>query len=228
MESPQIQQWDALLFDLDGTLIDSERLAADTLVSEIESLGLRWNSEDAAFITGRTWKSAFTLLYSKYAFPVNEAELSHRVLSRYRERLRSEVKEVPGAREAVQSLAKEFPLALVSGSHREEIFIALDALGIRGCFQVILGAEDYREGKPSPEGYLKAVNTLKVRADRCLVFEDSEAGIAAGIAAGFKVAAITSTNHFQMNTKNAHYFIDDLRGVGPDWVRSLSSSTTSG
>lgn len=206
---------------MDGTLVDTELSAASSIESIFSNWGYKISPDDAKVIVGRTWAMAFDFLFKKYPPPMSLADAEKVVLGSYRDHLKKGLIEVPGARKCVKNLAKDFPLALVSGSHRAEILFILESLGIKDCFKVILGAEDYANSKPAPDGYQKALMMLGANAKNTLVFEDSEAGIASGLAAGTQVCAITSTNHFSLNTKKAHYFISDLTGVDSAWVRAL-------
>jgi HAD superfamily hydrolase (TIGR01509 family) len=215
---PEIQ---AVLFDLDGTIVDTELAAARVIREMFESWGLVIDPKDAEFLTGRTWASAFDLMFSKYEIPVPRPEGEKTMLDRYAAELKRELPVVKGSVSAVRALSETFPLALVSGSHRREILFALSTLGILECFRFVLGAEDYPRSKPAPDGYLKAMGTLTVDARSTLIFEDSEPGIESALAAGAKVVAITGTNHFLQNTGRAHHHIADLSGVDAEWVRSL-------
>jgi HAD superfamily hydrolase (TIGR01509 family) len=211
----------AVIFDLDGTLIDTEPAAAKAITESFQGWGIQVDHDDAAYITGRTWETAFQFLFKKYEIPVPAQQASQEMISRYRELIEKQLFPVAGSAEAVRALAKDYPLALVSGSYRSEILWALGRLGVLEHFQVILGAEDYPRSKPAPDGYLKALDLLNMKAENTLVFEDSEAGITSAKSAGTFVAAITGTNHFRQNTAHAHVFLKDLIGVDPNWVRAL-------
>lgn len=215
-----------IFFDLDGTLIDTEMAASRAIHESFLEWGIQVKADDAHFITGRTWQKAFDYLFAKYLLPVSPVVAAERMLDRYRQELKENLIEVPGARECVKRLASAFPLALISGSHRSEILFALDKMGIRSHFQVILGAEDYPNSKPAPDGYLKALTMMGAKADSTLVFEDSEAGVASSLAAGIRTCVITSTNHFGVNTSGGHHFLEDLRPVDVAWVKALSKSST--
>lgn len=210
-----------IFFDLDGTLVDTEPLAARSIERCFKDWNVQLDSKDAHYVTGRTWDSALEFLFQKYTVPLTQKEASRAILSAYREILRKEIQAVPGAIEAVHSLSKEFPLALISGSHREEIFTALDALKITSFFKTILGAEDYPRSKPAPDGFQKALQILGAEPQKTLLFEDSTAGIASGLTAGLWVAALTSTNHFGQDQSKAHWRIEDLKPVNVQWVREL-------
>jgi len=185
-----------------------------------------WNltldASDGAYITGRTWDSAFQFLFKKYSLPIDASIAKEKVLEKYREILAQQLPIVPGSVPAVQALATRYSLGLVSGSCRKEIFWILSQLKIKEHFQIILGAEDYPKSKPQPDGYLKAIDFFKTPPSSCLVFEDSHAGIRSARTAGTWVVAVSSTNHFQQDLSAAHLCIPDLSCVNPEWIENLS------
>lgn len=213
-----------ILFDLDGTLVDTEPAAARAIVECFKNWGKKAEFSDAQFVTGRTWESAFEFLFAKYPVEVERKTAETTILETYRRTMRERIEIIPGAQGAVSRLAAEFRLGLVSGSHRREILFALDSLGIRQHFQIILGAEDYPKGKPAPDGYLKAMKHLGAKGSECLIFEDSEPGIASGLAAGAWVVAIGVANHFHQDTSLAHAHLQDLQGVNVDWIRAVEKT----
>jgi HAD superfamily hydrolase (TIGR01509 family) len=220
---------DTILFDLDGTLVDTELAAAKAIDLCFKQWNIQIDKSDAAFITGRTWERAAHFLAGKYPLPVPAAEACEIMIAAYRATLKTDVTIVPGGAEAVHSLAVAgHKLALVSGSRRADILWALDKLAIRERFEVVLGAEDYPNSKPAPDGYLKALSLLGNRdPKRTLVFEDSQPGIASALAAGAWVVAITGTNHFKQDTSRAHHHIPDLSGVTSEWVAQLGQRLAS-
>ena len=128
---------------------------------------------------------------------------------------------VPGAVACVRALAASMPVALVSGSSREEIEIILHGLGILGCFQFFLGAEDYPKSKPAPDGYQKAFRQLGVQGGESVIFEDSAAGIESAHAAGAFVVAVTGAAMPGQDLSKAHRAVPDLTGIDAEWVRKL-------
>jgi HAD superfamily hydrolase (TIGR01509 family) len=215
-----------ILFDLDGTLIDTEPSAAKAIAEGFASWGIQSDPADAHYLTGRTWQSAFDYYFKKYRVPIPHDQAADILLKRYRAELERELHVVPGSVDAVKALAPHFDLALVSGSYRSEILWALAKLGIKKHFKVIYGAEDYSRSKPAPDGYLKAMETLKADGPSTVVFEDSEPGIASGRSVGAWVVAITATNHFNHDTSFAHAKIPDLRGVDAKWIQELGRKLT--
>jgi HAD superfamily hydrolase (TIGR01509 family) len=217
-----------LFFDMDGTLVDTELAAAKAVENCFAAWNYKVTKKDADFVTGRTWKNALEFLFRKYPPPIDPGKATDFILDTYRAGIETNLIEVPGARACVTDLAKEFPLALISGSHRREILTILDRLGIRDAFKVVLGAEDYPQSKPAPDGYAKALSLLGADPRSTLIFEDSVAGIESGIAVGAQVCVVTSTNHFGHNTERGHYFVPDLTGVNRAWVKALKAPANSG
>lgn len=211
----------SIIFDLDGTLIDTEPSAAQAVEECFAHWKIELLQEDARFVTGRTWESAFDYIFSKYSLPLPRKKIENAVSKRYREILENHLVVVPGSVQAVKNLSQNYSLALVSGSTREEVLWALRKLEIENHFQIILGAEDYPRSKPQPDGFLKALQHLNCPPEKSLIFEDSTAGITAARTAGTWIAAITSTNHFQQDQSLAHFKIRDLREVDTSWVQAL-------
>ncbi len=208
----------AVIFDLDGTLVHTEHLATEVLLDTYAGWGVPITESDAATITGRTWELAQDLLMKRFKIPVSREEALNTLLAGYRSRLAQGIPAVPGGADAVRALHGHFPLALVSGSHRSEIALALQSLGIEDRFDFYLGAEDYPRSKPEPDGFEAAMKRLGLKPKEVLVFEDSTAGIASARSAGCWTVAITATNTIGLDQSAAHERIVDLRGVNPEWI----------
>jgi HAD superfamily hydrolase (TIGR01509 family) len=217
------RDWGCILFDLDGTLIDTEPSAAKAVEESFSSWGFNLDPTDAAQVAGRTWQVAFDFLFGKYPPQIPRGEAERLILEKYRSEIENHLIIIPGAVTAVLDLSKSYRIGLVSGSFRREILWALERLGVRDRFEVVLGAEDYPRSKPAPDGYLLGLEKLGVQAADCLIFEDSFAGIQSGKSAGAQVVAIRCSNHFGHDTSHADHHIQDLTGVSTIWVRSLRS-----
>lgn len=208
---------------MDGTIVDTEPVAAEVVIECFENWGFELSPDDATHVTGRTWVAALEHLFSKYPPNIPMGEATQKILSLYRARIEKNLTVIPGAVDAVKTLARRYPLALVSGSRREEILLILKKLGILDRFKLVLGAEDYEKSKPSPDSFRRAMTSLRTTPERGLVFEDSPAGIQAALSAGLNVVAISSTNHFKLDTSRAHRQIKNFLAVDTDWTIKIAS-----
>jgi HAD superfamily hydrolase (TIGR01509 family) len=207
----------AVLFDLDGTLVDSERESAEAMARVLSrDARLDVNARHRDFVVGHSWNEIYELLREDFgarlAWPMQE--LVDRV-GVEREQVIAEqgLTIMPGAVAAVRRIGARFPKAIVTGSSRAEARQALRALALEDEFPVLLASEDYAHGKPSPEGYLAASARLAVSPKDCLVLEDSRAGIAAGRAAGMTVVAVRAGNFLKQDQSAAHRIVNTLDDV---------------
>jgi HAD superfamily hydrolase (TIGR01509 family) len=180
---------EAVVFDLDGVLIDSEQ-AWDAVRREfVAEQGGRWHDRaqhDMMGMSSTEWSHYVRALGVALSPDRISEEVVARVAALYGERLPL----LPGAREAVQRLANRWPLGLASSSNRELIDLVLDAAGLAGDFRVTVSSEEVARGKPAPDVYLDAARRLDVAPRACAAIEDSRNGILSAAAAGMHVIAI--------------------------------------
>ena len=186
---------EAVVFDLDGIIVDSEHVWDEVRQQLAEERGGRWNehaSRDMMGMSSPEW-SRYMHDVIGLAEPPEEinAEVVRRLEAVYRERLPL----IPGAAEAVEQLAARLPLGLASSSNRELIDFVLEVSGLAGHFTATVSSEEVARGKPAPDVYLEAARRLDVRPERCAAVEDSEAGIRSAKAAGMRVLAVPNP-HF--------------------------------
>jgi HAD superfamily hydrolase (TIGR01509 family) len=186
---------DAVVFDLDGVLLDSEQVWDDVREQLVRERGGTWTDTAQADMMGMSAPEWSRYMHKSLGLRESPEELNAEVVRRLLERYRERLPLLPGALEAVRRLAAEWPLALASSSNRPVIEAFLDAAGVRDLFAVTVSSEEVARGKPAPDVFVEAVRRLGVAPERCAAIEDSANGIRAARAAGMRVVAIP----------NAHY-----------------------
>ncbi|PMR58760.1 HAD family hydrolase [Verrucosispora sp. ts21] len=180
-----------MLFDMDGTLVDSERLWDVALAELAETYGGRLSAEARRAIVGTGMADSMRILHDDlgqpHRDPVASAEwINRRILELFRTGLQWR----PGALALLAAVrAAQVPTALVTSSGRALVEIALDTLG-RDSFDVVVCGDEVEATKPHPEPYLTAARLLGVPIDRCVAIEDSATGVASAVAAGAAVLAV--------------------------------------
>ena len=186
---------DAVVFDLDGVIVDSEHVWDEVRQQLAEERGGRWHdraSRDMMGMSSVEWSRYMHDVIGLEETPEEiNAEVVRRLEAIYRERLPL----IPGAVEAVQTLAERWPLGLASSSNRELIDFVLDVSALDRFFRATVSSEEVPRGKPAPDVYLEAARRLEAAPERCAAVEDSEAGIRSAKAAGMRVIAIPNP-HF--------------------------------
>jgi HAD superfamily hydrolase (TIGR01509 family) len=186
------RRFDAVLFDLDGVLVDSEPWWNDVRIAFAGAHGRRWTDDDHHAVMGansRGW--AITMRDRLELDGMDLDAIQDAVVAGVVERYRTEPPPViPGATDAVRRIAAQVPVAIASSAHPDVIAAAIDALGLRDVLGAIVSSDDVPHGKPAPDVYLAAASQLGVEPVRCLVVEDSVNGVMAGKAAGMFVVLV--------------------------------------
>jgi HAD superfamily hydrolase (TIGR01509 family) len=184
-------KFSAYLFDCDGTISDSMPLHYEAWQKALKLYGSTLPLELHYEWAGRPTEKIVALLNEKFGLSMPPAEVSHKREEFFLELLPT-VKAIAEVEECIRRDHGKIPFAVVSGSPRKSINETLGYLNLSKYFDVIVGAEDYKKGKPDPEPFLVAAAKLGVKAEDCLVFEDAELGIQSAIAAGMKWIKVPS------------------------------------
>ena len=195
---------DALIFDFDGVVVDSEpvHLAAFQEVLSLEGITMSRDNYYQKYLGFDDYDcfKAVAVDNERAFTDAKIRELTEAKTQLVLEAFRTSVRALPGAVELIRQAADDgLPMAICSGALRKEIELASETVGVRDCFQIIVAAEDVHKGKPDPEGYRLALMQLSRYApdgpepSRTVVVEDSPAGIEAAGALGMKVLAVSTS-----------------------------------
>ena len=186
---------EAVVFDLDGVLLDSEHVWDDVREELARERGGRWHEHAQADMMGMSSTEWSRYMHEIIGLPEPPEEINAEVVARMQSRYAGHLPLVEGAVEAVERLAGVFRLGLASSSNRPLIEFVLDAAGIEERFAAIVSSEEVARGKPAPDVFLEAAKRLGVVQERCAAIEDSGNGIRAAHAAAMRVVAIPNRRY---------------------------------
>ena len=181
---------EAVVFDLDGIIVDSEHVWDDVRQELAEERGGRWHDRASRDMMGMSSPEWSRYMHDVIGLAESPEEINAEVVRRMEAGYRERLPLIPGAVEAVERLAARWPLGLASSSNRELIDLALESSGLGRLFAATVSSEEVAQGKPAPDVYLEAARRLGVPPGRCAAIEDSENGILSAKAAGMGVLAI--------------------------------------
>ncbi len=211
---------EAVIFDLDGVLLDTEELWDEVRESLTRERGGSWSDRAQADMMGMSSTEWSRYMHDVLGLAEPPEEISrevvHRMLDRYAERLPL----IDGAIEAVEHVAARWPLGLASSSNRELIDRALEVSGLARYFRATVSSEEVERGKPAPDVYLDAARRLSVEPARCAAVEDSASGIRSARDAGMRVVAIPNAAFPPPREALAlaDVVLDSIAELGPDSV----------
>jgi HAD superfamily hydrolase (TIGR01509 family) len=219
----------AVLFDLDGTLVDSERQYSEALSRALRAgQGVEITQDDRDYCVGRSWVAIHARLVGRYGLSWDRDRMIAETAAASRDLFAADgVWELPGARDAVARFG-DLRRGLVTGSSRAEAGHMLGLLGLTEAFAVRLCAEDVPRSKPAPDGYRMACERLAVEPSRALVVEDSSAGVAAGRAAGCAVIAVRAGNFLGHDQSAAPRVIDTLDELTLELAAAVAEAAAAG
>ena len=217
-----------LLFDLDGTLVDTEKLGQHVLEqfcvdkkitnldSEIKQI--------SQMIIGRTWKSAVQEIMQTFTLPFNPIDFEQELKANYKKLLHGGIDLIPGVHEKLAEFKeKSLFMGIVTGSAKEEVEVILKAEGLTQTFNRVWSSEHYPESKPSPSPFLTAFSEAQkfmrsasgyeIRPEDILVFEDSTAGMESAFKAGFSFIQVCHAHPNVKHDPRALFSIQDWHDI---------------
>jgi HAD superfamily hydrolase (TIGR01509 family) len=186
---------EAVVFDLDGVIVDSEHVWDDVRQDLAEERGGSWHDQASRDMMGMSSPEWSRYMHDVIGLSEPPEEINAEVVRRLEALYREEIPLLPGAVEAVQALAARWPLGLASSSNRELIDLVLETSGLDRWFKATVSSEEVPRGKPAPDVYLEAASRLGVDSRRCAAVEDSENGIRSAKDAGMRVIAIPNPQY---------------------------------
>ncbi len=185
----------AIIFDLDGTLIDTEESWDIVRRGLARDAGLAWPDGATQAMMGMSTQEWSAYLVDAVGLPVTPDEAARLTIEAMAAHHRAGVDVLPGAVEAVRRMADRYPVAIASSSPRVLIDAAVEALGIGDLLQATVSTEEVERGKPAPDGYLRACELLGVPPGEAVAVEDAPNGIRSALAAGMAVVAVPPHFH---------------------------------
>jgi HAD superfamily hydrolase (TIGR01509 family) len=202
----------AVLWDMDGTLVDTEPYWIEREHALVEEYGGTWTDDDAHALVGNSLLVSAAYIRARGGLPLSDEEIVDRLLDDVTAVVRRRVPFRPGARELLEALHERgVPCALVTMSYRRLAEAVVEALP-PGRFAAIVPGDEVRNGKPHPEPYLVAADRLGVDPASCVAIEDSPTGVASAVAAGVPTLAV-------------EHIVEVPGGPGRTVVRSLEGWT---
>jgi HAD superfamily hydrolase (TIGR01509 family) len=213
----------AVVFDLDGVLVDSESVWNEVRRQFTEENGGQWHEGAQRDMMGMSSVEWSRYVRDRLGVRMEPERISQAVADRVVDLYRERLPLLPGAVESVRALAAEWPLGLASSSNRHVIDLVLELAGIADDFQATISSEEVGAGKPAPDVYLEAAKRLEVDPTRCAAIEDSSNGLRSARAAGTAVIAVPNRD-FPPDPdalELADLVLDSLEKLTPAVVRRL-------
>jgi HAD superfamily hydrolase (TIGR01509 family) len=213
----------AVVFDLDGVLIDSEPIWEQVRRHYVDAHGGRWQPDSQSRLMGMSTAEWARYLSVELGVRRTPDEVAQEVVAQMALRYDEHVPLIPGGDEVVRRLAGQWPMGLASSSPARLIAAALQAAGLADVFAVALSTEQMSRGKPAPDVYLAAAEGLGVPATDCVAIEDSSNGVRSAAAAGMRVIGIPHDSYGLAPDAKAAcaVVLGGLDGLTPQLVQSL-------
>ena len=185
----------AVLFDMNGIIIDDEHIHEKALQETVKPFGVDVSHEQyLECCAGRTDRAGFESISTLFSVPLPIDELLKQKSAAYLELFPKTKKDFPGVIALIHTLSDSFSVAVTSSASRAEVELITKEFGINECLQVTVSADEVKKGKPDPEPYLTTARLLAVEPSECVVIEDSRNGVLSAKAAGCYCIGVTTTH----------------------------------
>lgn len=212
----------AVIFDLDGTLIETEPAWDGVRRGLAADAGLPWPEGGTQAMMGMSTPEWAHFLVETVGLPMSDEEAARVTIERMAAHHAAGVTVLPDAVESVMRMADRYRVAVASSSPRVLIDAAVSALGLSGVFEATVSTEEVERGKPAPDGFLRAAELLGVEPGWCLAIEDSTNGVLSALAAGMKVVTVPPAFHPPSSDVLARTTVlDTLEGLTVELVEGL-------
>jgi len=201
----------AVIFDMDGVLVDSEPLGMEAMRRVMARQGVPYTEADNNEFVGRTTLEECRILKARHRLEADERDLTRQYVDILVDLIRERPRPMPGVPEVLADLgARGCRMALASSAEPVVIATNLDALDLGRFFEAIVSGTEVARGKPAPDVFLETAKRLGLPAPRCLVVEDSRNGLLAAKAAGMACAVIPCATTRHQDFREADYRLDTL------------------
>jgi HAD superfamily hydrolase (TIGR01509 family) len=214
---------DAVIFDLDGVLADSEQLWNEAKQEVVADTGGRWRDDAPRDMMGMSSPEWSAYMRDELEVPLDIDEINRRVVARMEALYRERLPLLPGAVESVRAIAAEWPVGLASSSNREIIDLFLRESGLEDAFTAAVSSEEVERGKPAPDVYLETARRLEVDPAACVAVEDSSNGLRSAKAAGMALIAVPNPHYppEEDALALAAIVLDSVESLKPELIAGL-------
>jgi HAD superfamily hydrolase (TIGR01509 family) len=215
----------AAIFDMDGTMVDSEIIQSQGFESVLlDEYGIVAEKTEHGTVhtPGMTSNEIWEMLKQKYGFEADADELTAKKRMAVMAALEADIEPMPGLIDVLTDLqTHDVVMAIATSAKRERAILIAQKLGVAGYFACNISGDDVDKVKPAPDAYVAAAESLKILPRECVVFEDTDVGVEAGKAAGMKVIAIPNLYTNKMNFAQADLVVESLEDVSYEMMANL-------
>lgn len=205
----------AVIFDLDGIIVDSEPLHFEAAKKTLNKFGIDLTLEDyLEFGVAKGAKNLFDKLSEKYGVAIDREKAFLAKSENFKEIFEKKAHPREGIAELIKRLDKDYVLAIASSGNGNSVQLVLDKFNFKNYFKAVITAEDVEKVKPFPDIYLKCCATLGLENSECVAIEDSETGLQAAKAAGIKCIVVPCDFTRVQNFSDADLILNDFSEIG--------------